>query len=54
MRKIRRNSGKEYITKNGKVVSGKVFENKNYFRSKKCVTLLRCEARKRRLSTFGN
>ena len=31
VRKGRRNSGKEYITKNSKVDSGKVFENKSCF-----------------------
>ena len=41
MRKILMNNGKEFITKNGKVVSGKVFENKNYICSKKCLNLLR-------------
>ena len=54
MRKIMRNSGKEYITKNSKVVSDKVSENKHYFCSKKCLNLLSSEDRRITFEHFWN
>ena len=53
MRKIRRNGGKEYITKNGKVVRGEVFENNIALVRKNVSTYKVVKIEKLRLSTFG-
>ena len=52
--KIKRNSGQEYCTKNGKIISEKKFENKNCICSKKCVERINEAERKIIFQQFWN
>ncbi|GFQ92020.1 uncharacterized protein TNCT_642381 [Trichonephila clavata] len=52
LRKLLRNTGQEYITKKGKVVKAKVFENKDCGCSKRCVTKVAVEDRQKCFDKF--
>lgn len=52
IRKMKRNSGEEYETKESKHVSGKVFENKDCLCSKKCINGFGYEDRKANFDSF--
>ena len=51
-RKIRKNSSKEYITKNGEVITGKVFNIKNSLCPKKRLSSQISEVRKTTVSAL--
>ncbi|KAG8183629.1 hypothetical protein JTE90_005617 [Oedothorax gibbosus] len=51
-RKFMRNTGQEYVTKNGKVVKAKVFENKDCSCSKRCLTKITSEQRQKCFDKF--
>ncbi|GFV52379.1 uncharacterized protein TNCV_3216101 [Trichonephila clavipes] len=52
LRKLLRNTGQEYVTKKGKVVKAKVFENKDCGCSKRCVTKVAVEDRQKCFDKF--
>lgn len=52
LRKILRNTGHEYVTKKGKVVKAKLFEDKDCGCSKKCMTKITTEQRQKCFDKF--
>lgn len=52
LRKFKRNTGQEYVTKKGKVVKAKVFENKDCSCSKQCSTKVTAEERMKCFDKF--
>lgn len=52
LRKFLRNTGQEYVTKKGKVVKAKIFEDKDCGCSKKCVTKITAEQRQKCFDKF--
>ncbi|KAF8770444.1 hypothetical protein HNY73_017972 [Argiope bruennichi] len=52
LRKLLRNTGQEYVTKKGKVVKAKIFENKDCGCSKRCVTKIAVEDRQKCFDKF--
>lgn len=52
LRKFMRNSGQEYVTKKGKIVKAKVFENKDCGCSKRCLSKITSEERQKCFDKF--
>lgn len=52
LRKFKRNTGQEYVTKKGKIVKAKVFENKDCGCSKRCMTKVTSEDRQKCFDKF--